>query len=146
MLLAEAWLDHQLSNMATEIDARTLGVPNLVGSFTPGKTGIPDLPGPLPSAFVGYNTGGLDPANPLHAPHIPPNSNLQIPAGLEGKCDPHTRAGVIPALVRQVLVSLQSGGEIENFCNGLCDADGTLTPNGLRLETPEGKPPCDPTN
>jgi len=145
VLVAEAWLDHQVSNVGTEIAARTLGVPALVGSFTPGKVGIPDLPGPLASAYVSYNAGSLDPNNPLHAPHIPPNSNLQIAAGLSGKCDPHGRQAFIPASVRQLLVFMQPGGAIENYCNGLCDADGTVTAGGLLLETPEGKTPCDPT-
>jgi hypothetical protein len=145
VLIAEAWLDHQVSNVATEIAARTLGVPNLVGSLTPGKVGLPDLPGPLSSAYVTYSTGALDPNNPLHTEDIPPNANLQVPAGLDADCDPHGEQAFIPAAVRQLLTFLQPGGRIENFCNGLCDADGTLLPGGLRLETSGGQTPCDPT-
>jgi hypothetical protein len=93
---------------------------------------------------VTYDTGGLDPSNPLHLPHIPPITNLQVPLGTDAHCDPHGREAFIPAAVRQLLVFMQPGGQIENFCNGLCDADDTLTQGGLLLETPEGKPACDP--
>jgi hypothetical protein len=144
VLITEAWLDHQVSNVGTEIAARTLGLPSLVGSFTPGKAEIPDLPGPLPSAYVTYTTGALDPNNPAHLPNIPPLGNLQVPAGLNDRCDPHGEQVFIPAAVRQLLVFMQPGGQVENFCNGLCDADQTLLPGGLRLETPRGQPPCNP--
>jgi len=144
VLISEAWLDHQVSNVGTEIAARTLGLPNLVGSFTPGKVGIPDLPGPLPSAYVTFTTGALDPNDPAHLPHIPPIGNKQIPAGLAGRCDPHGESIFTPAAVRQLLAFLQPDGQVQNFCNGICDADQTLLPGGLRLETPRGRAPCNP--
>ncbi len=141
VLISEAWLDHQVSNVGTEIAARTLGLPNLVGSRTPGKAGIPDLPGPLASAYVTYDAGYADPFDPIYAPFVPPNYNKQVE---NDKCDPHGEAPLIPASVRQLVQFLQPGGTIENFCNGLCDADDTHLPNGLLLETPEGKPACNP--
>jgi len=144
VLISEAWLDHQVSNVGTEIAARTLGLPNLVGSFTPSKVEIPDLAGPLPSAYVTFTTGALDPENPAHLPNIPPNANLQIPAGLNGRCDPHGESIFTPAAVRQLLAFMQPGGQVQNYCNGICDADQTLLPGGLRLETPRGRPPCNP--
>ena len=141
VLISEAWLDHQVSNVGTEIAARTLGLANLVGSRTPGKAGIPDVPGPLASAYVSYDTGFADPLDPVDMPFVPPNFNKQVE---KDKCDPHGRAPLIPASVRQLVQFLQPGGTIENFCNGLCDADSTLLPDGLLLETPEGKPACNP--
>ncbi len=49
---AVAWLDKQVSNQATEIMARSLGVPNLVGSVQQGLQEISDQTGPLNSALV----------------------------------------------------------------------------------------------
>lgn len=141
ILMTEAFLDQQVSNQGTEIAARTLGLPQLVGSLLPGMAEIPDQAGPLDSAWVVYDTGSFDLGDPAHAPFIPPLANLQAQPN---SCDPHPRRGFIPASVEQLLHFLQPGGTIENFCNGVCDADGTLTPDGLLLELPFGQPACDP--
>ena len=47
--------------------------------------GIPDLTGPVDSAYLMYDTGAFDLFNPAHQPHIPPLSNI-IPTTV---CDPH---------------------------------------------------------
>jgi hypothetical protein len=141
ILLTEAFLDQQVSNQGTEIEARTLGLPQLVGSLLPGVAEVPDEAGPLDSAWVVYDTGSFDLDDPAHAPFIPPLANL---AATPNDCDPHPRRGFIPASVDQLLHFLQPGGKIENFCNGTCDADQTLTPDGLLLELPFGQPACDP--
>jgi len=135
ILMTMAWLDPQVSNVATEIAARTLGLPSLVGSLRTGLVDIPDQPGPLASALVIYDTGSFNLANPAHAPFIPPLANL---APQPNCCDPHPIRGFIPASIEQLQAFLQPGGRITNFCDGLCDA-------GEPSEIPYGNTtPCDP--
>ena len=135
ILMTMAWLDQQVSNVATEIAARTLGLPNLVGSLRANLVEIPDRPGPLSSALEIYDTGSFDLNNPAHAPFIPPLANR---APTTSCCDPHGLRGYIPASVQQLRAFLQPGGQITNYCNGLCDA---AEPS----ELPFGRAtPCDP--
>jgi hypothetical protein len=147
VLMTMAWLDQQVSNQATEIAARTLNLPSLEGSLLSGLRQIPDVAGPLGSAFVVYDTGSFDLADPAHEPFIPPLANL--PAEPNG-CDPHGRRALIPASLRQLSEFFKPGGTIENFCDGLCDADASIVEmgpagNDYRLEIPNGDPaPCMP--
>jgi hypothetical protein len=141
ILMTEAFLDPQVSNQGTEIAARTLGLPQLIGSLLPGVAQVPDKAGPLDSAWVVYDTGGFDLSNPADAPFIPPLANLMAQPN---RCDPHPRQAFIPAAIQQFLTFMQPGGKIENFCNGLCDADATLDASGEFLELPFGQPRCDP--
>jgi hypothetical protein len=141
ILMTDAFLDPQVSNQGTEIAARTLGLPQLVGSLLPGVAQIPDEPGPLDSAWVIYDTGGFDLSDPADAPFIPPLANL---TAQENHCDPHPRRFFIPASIQQFLAFMQPDGKIENFCNGLCDADATLDASGEFLELPFGQPRCNP--
>ena len=135
ILMTPAWLDKQVSNQCTEIAARTLQLPNLApGSLQRGLQGIPDLDGPLDSAYVMYDSGAFDIFNPAHEPFIPPLSN-RIPSGV---CDPHGARPAIPAGIRQLTNFLRPGGQIENFCDGDCDA-------GIPDEIAGGAAtPCDP--
>lgn len=121
IMMTSAYLDQQVSNQGTEVAARTLGLPSLIGSLQTNLAQIPDLPGPLSSALVMYDTGGFDLDNPAHEPFIPPLANLQAQPN---RCDPHGRQAVIPAARRQIAAFLKPGGQVENFCNGTCDADG----------------------
>jgi hypothetical protein len=141
ILMTEAFLDPQVSNQGTEIAARTLRLPQLVGSLLPGVAEIPDEPGPLDSAWVIYDTGGFDLTNPADTPFIPPLANL---ASVPNQCDPHPHRFFIPASIQQFLTFMQPGGKIENFCNGLCDADSTLDASGQFLELPFGQARCNP--
>jgi hypothetical protein len=139
ILMTQAYLDQQVSNQATEIAARTLKLPQLVGSFLPGLPLIDDVAGPLPSAYMVYDTGSLDPTDATRANLIPPLANL--PATPSG-CDPHARRVTIPASFMQLAQFLQPGGQIENFCDGLCDADTSALDTGpigtYKLELPGG--------
>jgi hypothetical protein len=117
VLLTPAWLDKQVSNTCTEIAARTLDLPLLAGSIQQGLVGMPDVPGPVDSALSIWHLGEMDILNPAHAPALPPLANL-IP---NSTCDPHSRRPTIPAAIRQVTTFLQPGGQIANFCDGLCD-------------------------
>jgi hypothetical protein len=133
LLITVAWLDKQVSNQATEIMARSLGVSNLIGSVQEDLQEIPDAAGPLSSALVIYDTGSFDIFDPAHDPYIPPLANL-IPSP---KCDPHGGPRIsIPASIDQVTAFLQPGGQILNYCIGICDG---VEPN----DQPEGGP-CDP--
>jgi hypothetical protein len=119
VLMAVALYDQEVSNQASEIAARTLNLPSLEGSLTPGLVGIPDLPGPLSSAYVVYDTASFDPTNPAHAPFIPALANIEP---TPNRCDPHPRQVRIPAAFDQLIEFLQPGGMIRNFCDGICDA------------------------
>jgi hypothetical protein len=113
-----SWLDKQVSNQCTEAAARTMGLANLTGSIQQGLAGIPDVGGPVDSGFILYDGGAFDILDPLHQPLIPALSN-KIPSSV---CDPHNFPRSIPAAVRSLLAFLQPGGQVGNFCNGLCDA------------------------
>lgn len=141
IMISQAFLDQQVSNQCTEIQARSMNVPSLVGSHRSGMPQIPDLPGPLASAYVEYDTGSFDLANPAHAPFIPPLANLQATSS---GCDPHGRQGFIPASIEQLLTFFDDAG-IVNYCTGpggICD---TLASPGAPSELPRGEPACDPT-
>lgn len=143
ILLTAAWLDKQVSNQATEILARTLGIPNLDGSVQQGFPGIPDVSGPVDSAMVIYDQGSYDIFDVAYyaiqgsGPLIPPLAN-RIPSS---KCDPHGAPRIsIPASLDQLATFLQPGGQIVNFCDGVCD--GTIP-----YERPGGaETSCDPLN
>jgi len=141
LLVTVAWLDKQVSNQATEIMVRSLGIPNLTGSVQQGFPGIPDVAGPVDSAMVIYDTGSYDIFLPAHyqtvgsGPLIPPLQN-RIPSS---RCDPHGTARIsIPASLDQLGNFLRPGGQVENFCDGVCDA-------GIPYERPGGaETSCDP--
>lgn len=117
VLYLEAWLDKQVSNQCTEIAARSMGLPNLVGSMRAGMPGIPDVAGPVDSAYVSWGLGELDILDPAHAPFIPPLAN-QIPSGV---CDPHPRRPTVPAAILQLDAFTREGGAVRSFCDGVCD-------------------------
>ncbi|MCK6554617.1 hypothetical protein L6Q96_08575 [Candidatus Binatia bacterium] len=135
ILMTAAYLDQAVSNQGTEIAARTLGLPSLVGSLQTGLVEIPDVAGPVPSALVTYETGSYRLDNPAHVPFIPPLANLQAEPN---RCDPHGFQMVIPAALDQTAEFLSPGGTIRNFCDGRCDG-------GLSYERPYGlEETCDP--
>ena len=135
ILMTAAYLDQAVSNQATEIAARTLGLPSLVGSLQSGLAEIPDVAGPLPSALVMYDTGSYQVDNAAEAAFIPPLANLQAQPN---RCDPHGLQGPIPAALMQAGEFLVPGGQIRSFCDGRCDASEPF-------EMPYGaSEPCDP--
>ena len=125
-----AWLDKQVSNQATNIMARSMGIPNLVGSVQAGMPGLPDVsaewdgggPG-LTSAMHIYDVGFFDIFDPAFDAVVPPLANI-IPSS---KCDPHGTARLsVPASTDQLATFLQPGGSIYNFCDGACDAQTVI--------------------
>lgn len=122
-----SWLDKQVSNQCTEAAVRTLGLTNLTGSIQQQLVDIPDATGPVDSGVILYDPGAFDILNPLHVPEFPALANV-IPTNT---CDPHNGPRNIPAAIRSLINFLQPDGEIENFCDGLCDAAEPLEiPNG----------------
>ena len=103
-----------------------MGIPHLEGSIQAGMPGLPDVnadvgsghPG-LDSAMQIYDVGFFDIFDPAQEPVLPALANL-IPSS---KCDPHGTARLsVPASVDQLGTFLQPGGQIFNFCDGICDA------------------------
>jgi hypothetical protein len=136
MLVTAALYDQQVSNLGSHLLARTLRLPMLEGSAVRDLPSIPDSFGPQESAYVVYDAGSFDPANPAHEPFIPPLVNR--PA-TPNTCDPHARRGLIPASISQLVGFFQPDGVIENFCaDGVCDAS---EPNEIPFGAAE---PCDP--
>lgn len=135
VLLTAALYDQLVTNLATELAARTLGVPSLEGSILPARPGIPDVSGPVSGAVQFYDAGTFDPNDPVQASFIPPLTNVQPVAN---RCDPHGRQAFIPASIDQLFEFLRPGGEIRSFCNGACDG-------GEPYELPyNGARPCNP--
>jgi hypothetical protein len=118
VLMTVARFDQQVSTLAAQISAATLGLPNLVGSVETNLPLVPDVGGPLASAHVMYDTGSYVLGEDDQ--YIPPLTNR--PAAVDDNdCDPHGLQALIPAALWQLSTFLRSG-EIENFCNGACDA------------------------
>ena len=133
ILMTVAWLDKQVSNQASEVAARTLGIPSFDGaSLLRALREIPDEPegtGGLGSAYVVYDTGSFDVFDPAYDAVIPPLANL-IPSDV---CDP---ARAPP---------LDSG---QRFPAGRVPAAGRPDPQLLRRRlrrvdrTPSGREAC----
>jgi len=117
VVLNVAWLDDEVSNMCTEIEARTLGLSMLEGSIQQGLQQIPDVTGPQESGVIYWDLGELDILNPAQQKYLPPLANL-FPSGV---CDPHPRRASIPDSIMQLNAFLQPNGMLEDFCTGLCD-------------------------
>lgn len=140
IMLTLARFDHQVSNQASEIAARTMHLPSLIGSAEPGKPLIPDLPGPLDSAVIVYDPGGLVPG--VDDPEIPPLGPNFVQVD---QCDPHAATLTIPAQLDQLAGFLKPDGQLVNLCDGLCDGHDSHG-DFLPYEIPNGAAePCMPT-
>jgi len=114
LLMQIAVGDHQVPNIASEYQARTMGVPVLTPTpYTP--YGLTDDPGPVESALVIYDDGsgvGIQPGN-------------EPPTGTD---DPHSMPRSQPAAWRQMHTFWDTGeivhtcGDTACFCDqGACD-------------------------
>jgi hypothetical protein len=171
LLMTVARFDGIVPNEASEITARTLGLPNLrsedplQGSVISAPALVPNVPGPLAPddpGFVGaqiwYDIHAYDLENPEHEAFIPPLEN--VPPGDGGlfsfsPCEPHGRTFQILAEQLQIARWLQTEeevdpsfpgepGVIESYCDGLCDgldAQGQPNPDELANGQTEF---CDP--
>ncbi|MED5261363.1 MAG: hypothetical protein VX574_03040 [Myxococcota bacterium] len=119
MLMPVAYLDKQVSNEASIITARSLGIPNVEGSLLRNIPGMADAPSPQDSGFFVWDTGSFDIFDPAYDDVIPPLSN-QIPSSA---CDPHVYRVPIHAALQQLATFAQPGGQVINPCeDGVCDA------------------------
>ncbi len=136
LLLTAAWLDKQVSNQASEIAARSLGLANAEGSLVRGLLGIDDAAAGAESGYLVYDAGSFDVFDPAFDPVIPALANL-IPSPV---CDPHAQRIRIPAALEQLLDFLRPGGRVGNPCrdDGVCNASEAFErPGGLETV-------CDP--
>lgn len=98
--------DSQVSHVAAEIQARSLGIPTTAPSAHP-VFGIPEVEAPFAgSAYVPYDVGGVAP--PLTAD--PPTVENGV----------HEAVRRLPAAQMQINAFLRPDGRIENFCDGAC--------------------------
>jgi hypothetical protein len=109
LLLQMAVGDAQVPNLATEMLARTMGVPLLGPSVAPVYA-MSDASGPIPSAFTAWD---------IHPAPLPSDTN-ETPTRDNAA---HTQIARIPALKDQIVQFLGSG-QVANTCGGPCDFPG----------------------
>lgn len=110
VLLQMARHDAAVPNLASEIQARTAGLPLM----TPSPVGVFDLEekaGPLPSALAVWDTKEAT---------IPPDTNLALPLGTEN--DSHDELRTLPLVQKQIREFIV-GGVVDSPCSGPCDPD-----------------------
>jgi hypothetical protein len=131
VLLHEAFGDHQVANVATEVEARVIGARLGTPALDPGRSRdkrpffgiqrIPRLPwdGSALAVFdIGPQRGDLGtPPAPLG--NVPPTAGV----------DPHSRTGFEPSAAAQFSEFLKIGGRFIDTCGGRpCYADGWSGP------------------
>jgi hypothetical protein len=100
--------DWQVSNLASEIEARSLGIPNLAPSALP-LFDVPEMAAPFDgSAFVPYDVGGL------------PEPLTNIPPGTGDDNGVHEAVRRLDAAQQQIDAFLRPDGTVQNFCDGPC--------------------------
>jgi hypothetical protein len=131
VLLHEAFGDHQVANVATEVEARVIGARLRTPALDPGRSRdrrpffrIPRIP-TLPwsgNALVVYDIGpprGAEGTPPPPAANVPPESGV----------DPHALTAVEPAATAQFSEFLRIGGAFVDTCGGApCYAAGWTGP------------------
>jgi hypothetical protein len=116
VLLHEAFGDHQVANIATEVEARTIGAALRVPALAPGRHsdvdpywGLPTI-GTYPytgSAFVVWDSGNPAPPTAPIPPESPQYGN-----------DPHGRPRAQVTAREQKSTFLQPNGVLVDVCNG----------------------------
>ncbi len=101
--------DSQVSQVGSEIEARSLGIPNLAPTVLP-LFQVPERPAPFDgSAFVVYDVG----ASPAPLTNTPPERDNGV----------HEAVRRLDAAQRQIDAFLRPDGTIRNFCDGPCAFD-----------------------
>jgi hypothetical protein len=116
VLLLAAFGDHQVANITTENEARTIGAYVYQPALTAGRStdlvpmwGIPAVPSlPFTESMLVYWDFGTP---------APPTQNLP-PRSPEYGDDPHTKPGGEPRAAQQVSNWLQTNGFFADLCNG----------------------------
>ena len=110
ILLVEAWNDSQVTNISTEMMARTYEIPMRAPGLYP-VVGVPDVTGDIEgSALLQVDTGNNDP--------LPPLQNL-APEDDNGA---HGSVADGPA-VQQILTEFLLTGRVVHHCDGPCDPE-----------------------
>jgi hypothetical protein len=109
ILLQMAVNDLQVPNLATELYARTLGLPLLSDSPLDVR-GLMKQPGPLPSALTVWD---------LHE-EAPPSGNVPAPVDSPNKV--HTELRALTAVEDQI-DHFERTGEVISTCSGVCDPE-----------------------
>lgn len=108
VLLQESIGDAEVTNLATENMARTMGVPLLVPSAR-DVWGLTPVDGPADSALTVWDT---------HDPVANPVGNVPAPDN-----DAHGAIRRLPLLVEQIRRFLTPDGQVEPTCDGACDPE-----------------------
>jgi hypothetical protein len=98
--------DFQVPNLATEVYARTLGIPLLSDTALPIR-GLEVKSGPLPSALSTWD---------LHE-EAPPPGNVAPPYDMMN--DVHNQLRTLPDVMTQI-DEFQRGGQVVSTCKGTC--------------------------
>jgi len=116
--------DSQVSHVASEIQARSLGIAAVAPSAFPGF-GIPETAAPFDgSAYVPYVVGGI----------APPSINR--PPTIENGV--HEAVRRLPAAQMQIDAFLRPQGSVQSFCPGSCTF--TNVPNVITMEPTPSAP------
>jgi hypothetical protein len=120
VLLHEAFGDHQVANVATEVEARTIGAALHVPALDPGRhSDVAPYYGIRPITAYPYGGSALvvwDSGSPT-----PPTTNTPPRDG----ADPHGHPRNTPAARAQKSEFLKIGGAVVDVCGGLpCYANG----------------------
>ena len=107
IVMIEAVCDSQVSNVATETVARTMGIPLTGPTLDPVPFGLQVVTGSVPAALTRYDLG-LDPC--------PGDTNAPV----EADNNAHTCVNGQPSALAQV-VDLLGTGLVGNRCAGACD-------------------------
>lgn len=133
VLLHEAFGDHQVANIATEVEARTLGIPLRAPALDPGRSrhAVPfwDIPaiGGFPYAGSALVVWDVGPVRGNKGTDAPPDGNEPNRVGV----DPHgPDASETAGGQRQIAEFLKSGQVVEVCGLAPCYLDGYTGPAG----------------
>jgi hypothetical protein len=108
VLVHMATNDDEVSNVATEIMVRTMGIPQLTPVIK-SYYNIPELAAPFDGSAMHESDEG-DPAIPIG--NIPPADN-----------NAHGAMRARAAIQAEIDQFLRTGGNVQNFCTGPCNPD-----------------------
>jgi hypothetical protein len=108
VLVHMATNDDEVSNVATEIMVRTMGIPQLTPVIK-SYYNVPETAAPFDGSAMHESDEG-DPAIPVG--NIPPADN-----------NAHGAMRARPAIQAEINAFLQTGGNVQNFCSGSCNPE-----------------------